>query len=171
MAGWPLLFLIGGDFMDLTFYKQSATPNRVDKRGYLTEVGTLSGVILKADTNLMRPTFILKTSPLVYNSNYLYNTFTKRYYYIRTITAMSGGRIAIDCDIDVLFTYRAEILASSGWVVRSDTSVAEPDNFLMLHNDYPFRADFKTEGCDLSDSRSPFDTNWTNDQNIFMVIK
>lgn len=157
--------------MDLTFYKQAATPNRVDKRGYLTEIGTISGVILKADTNLMRPTFILKTSPLVYNSNYLYNTFTKRYYYIRTITAMSGGRIAIDCDIDVLFTYRAEILASSGWVVRSDTSVAEPDDFLMLHNDYPFRADYKTEGCDLSEPSSPFAHPDSSKQNIFMVIK
>lgn len=157
--------------MDLTFYKQSATPNRVDKRGYLTEVGILSGVILKAETNLMRPTFILKTSPLVYNSNYLYCSFTKRYYYIRTVTAMSGGRIAIDCDIDVLFTYRAEILASSGWVVRSDSSVAEPDDFLMLHNDYPFRADYKTEGCDLSDSRSPFADPHANTRSIFMVIK
>lgn len=84
---------------------------------------------------------------------------------------MSGGRIAIDCDIDVLFTYRAEILSSSGWVVRSDTSVAEPDDFLMLHNDYPFRADYKTEGCDLSDSRSPFASTDSSKQNIFMVIK
>lgn len=170
MAGWPLLFLIGGDFMDLTFYKQSATPNRVDKRGYLTEVGTLSGVILKTDTNLMRPTFILKTSPLVYNSNYLYNTFTKRYYYIRTITAMSGGRIAIDCDIDVLFTYRAEILASSGWVVRSETGTGYVDNFDMLHNDYPFRVDADTLGCDFSGD-SPFNDSTPSNYHFVLAIK
>lgn len=157
--------------MDLKFYKQSATPNRVDKSGYLTEIGTLSGVILKAETNLMRPTFILKTSPLVYNSNYLYNSFTKRYYYIKTITAMSGGRIAIDCEIDVLFTYKNEILNSSGWVVRSDTSTSTPDDFWLLHNDYPFRADYKTEGCDLSDTQSPFADPDSSKQNIFMVIK
>lgn len=155
--------------MDLTFYKQSATPNRVDKSGYLTEIGTLGGVILKADTNLMRPTFILKTSPLVYNSNYLYNTFTKRYYYIRTITAMSGGRIAIDCDIDVLFTYKNEILNSSGWVVRSDRATVEDDNYRMLHNDYPFRQDFDTLGLDFSDDDKVFSSAVS--PNIFMVIK
>jgi hypothetical protein len=155
--------------MDLTFYKQSATPNRVDKSSYLTEIGTLSGVILKADTNLMRPTFILKTSPLVYNSNYLYNTFTKRYYYIRTITAMSGGRIAIDCDIDVLFTYKNEILNSSGWVVKSDGATVEDDNYRMLHNDYPFRQDFDTLGLDFSDDDQVFSSAVS--PNIFLVIK
>lgn len=154
--------------MDLKFYKQSATPNRVDKSGYLTEIGTLSGVILKAETNLMRPTFILKTSPLVYNSNYLYNSFTKRYYYIKTITAMSGGRIAIDCEIDVLFTYKNEILNSSGWVVRSDNILTTTDDYDMLHNDYPFRADYKVEGVDFNGT-SPFEN--VVEPNTVLVIQ
>lgn len=154
--------------MELKFYKQAATPNRVDKSGYLTEIGSLSGVILKADTNLMRPTFILKTSPLVYNSNYLYNTFTKRYYYIRTITAMSGGRISIDCDIDVLFTYKNEILNSSGWVVRSNNVLTTTDDYAMLHNDYPFRADYKVEGVDFSGT-SPFES--VSEPNTVLVIQ
>lgn len=155
--------------MELKFYKQSATPNRVDKSGYLTEIGTLSGVILKAETNLMRPTFILKTSPLVYNSNYLYNSFTKRYYYIREVTAMSGGRIAIDCDIDVLFTYKNEILNSSGWVVRSDAILTTVDNYEMLHNELPYRQDFDTLGLDFSGGDTPFTT--IGDRNICFIIK
>lgn len=154
--------------MELKFYKQAATPNRVDKSGYLTEIGSLSGVILKADTNLMRPTFILKTSPLVYNSNYLYNTFTKRYYYIRTITALSGGRISIDCDIDVLFTYKNEILNSSGWVVRSGSILTSTDDYAMLHNDYPFRADYKVEGVDFNGT-SPFES--VSEPNTVLVIQ
>lgn len=154
--------------MDLKFYKQSATPNRVDKSGYLTEIGTLSGVILKAETNLMRPTFILKTSPLVYNSNYLYNSFTKRYYYIKEVTAMSGGRIAIDCEIDVLFTYKNEILNSSGWVVRSDNILTTTDDYDMLHNDYPFRADYKVEGVDFNGT-SPFEN--VVEPNTVLVIQ
>ena len=158
--------------MDLKFYKQSATPNRVDKSGYLTEIGTLGGVIIKAETNLMRPTFILKTSPLVYNSNYLYCSFTKRYYYIRTVTAMSGGRIAIDCDIDVLFTYKNEILNSSGWVVRSETAVnLEYDDYNMLHNDYPFRVDADTLGCDFTLGDDPFTTNDKNNYHFVLAIK
>ena len=154
--------------MELKFYKQAATPNRVDKSGYLTEIGSLSGVILKADTNLMRPTFILKTNPLVYNSNYLYNTFTKRYYYIREVTALSGGRISIDCDIDVLFTYKNEILNSSGWVVRSDSILTSTDDYAMLHNDYPFRADYKVEGVDFNGT-SPFES--ISEPNTVLVIQ
>lgn len=154
--------------MELKFYKQSATPNRVDKSSYLTEVGSLDGVVLKADTNLMRPTFILKTSPLVYNSNYLYNSFTKRYYYIKDVTAMSGGRIAIDCEIDVLFTYKNEILNSSGWVVRSDTA-SNTDNYYMLHNDLPFRQDFDTLGLDFNYGDTPFTS--ISDRNICFIIK
>ena len=155
--------------MELKFYKQAATPNRVDKSGYLTEIGSLSGVTLKADTNLMRPTFILKTNPLVYNSNYLYNTFTKRYYYIREITALSGGRISIDCDIDVLFTYKNEILNSSGWVIKSSTTTDLMDDYAMLHNDYPFRQDFDTLGLDLANGDNPFSN--VSEPNIFLVIK
>ena len=154
--------------MELKFYKQAATPNRVDKSSYLTEIGSLSGVILKADTNLMRPTFILKTSPLVYNSNYLYNSFTKRYYYIKNVTAMSGGRISIDCEIDVLFTYKNEILNSSGWVVRSDSILTSTDDYAMLHNDYPFRADYKVEGVDFNGT-SPFES--VSEPNTVLVIQ
>lgn len=156
--------------MDLTFYKQAATPNRVDKSAYLSTVGTISNVVLKSDVDLMRPTFILKTSPLVYNSNYVFSSFTGRYYYIETITALSGGRIAIQCKIDVLHTYRNEIKSSSGWVVKSAVSGSTPDDFAMLHNDFPFRADFDILGCDLADSRTPF-TNQTNTHPIIMVIK
>lgn len=161
--------------MDLIFYKQAATPNRVDKSAYLSTVGTISNVTLKSDVDLMRPTFILKTSPLVYNSNYVFNSFTGRYYYIETITALSGGRIAIQCKIDVLHTYRNEIKNSSGWVVRSAATTDTADDYKMLHNDYPFRSDFDILGCDLSNqTRNPF-FHWPGlislGRNILMIIK
>lgn len=156
--------------MDLTFYKQAATPNRVDKSAYLTQVGTISNVVLKSDVNLMTPVFILKTSPIVYNSNYVYCSFTGRYYYIETITALNGERIAIQCKIDVLHTYRNEIKNSSGWVSRSAATTDTADDYKMLHNDYPFRADYDIMGCDLADSHTPF-TNQTNNHPIIMVIK
>lgn len=156
--------------MDLIFYKQAATPNRVDKSAYLTTVGTISNVVLKSDVDLMRPTFILKTSPLVYNSNYVFSSFTGRYYYIENITALSGGRIAIQCKIDVLHTYRNEIKNSSGWVIRSADTTDTADDYKMLHNDYPFRADYETLGCNLANSSTPF-TGQTNNHPIIMVIK
>ena len=163
--------------MDLTFYKQAATPNRVDKSAYLTTVGTISNVTLKSDVDLMRPTFILKTSPLVYNSNYVFSSFTGRYYYIETITALSGGRIAIHCKVDVLHTYRNEIKTSSGWVLRSAATTDESDDYNMLHNDFPFRSDYTVLGCDLS-GQGLYDSNPFNKvaysgvgYNILMIVK
>lgn len=138
--------------MQLKFFKQAATPNRVDKSGYLTEMGSIDNVIIKEPRNMARPTFILATNPLVYNSNYLYCSFTSRYYYIDSVDVLTGGRIAINCNIDVLYTYRNEILNSSGWVVRSDSTNDKSDNYDMLHNDYPFRQDYQILGKFTSDS-------------------
>ena len=156
--------------MELTFYKQAATPNRVDKSDYLTVVGTVSNVILKDDTDLMSPTFILKTSEVVYNSNYVYCSFTHRYYYINNIDALSGGRLAIHCSIDVLYTYKDEILNSSAWIERSDTTTDMSDDYDMLHNDYPFRQDYETRGIDFAEGDGVFEKqNLT--RNILFIIK
>ena len=160
--------------MELTFYKQAATPNRVDKSDYLTVVGTLSNVVLKDDTNLMSPTFILKTSEVVYNSNYVYCSFTSRYYYIKSIDALKGGRIAINCKIDVLYTYKDEILNSSGWVIRSD-STSDTANYDMMHNDYPFRADYDIIGFNFASGgdANMFNKSWPagDYKNIVLIMK
>lgn len=131
--------------MQCTFYQYAATPERVDKSAYLTEVGRLNNVYLKDNTNLMQPVFYLKTDPIVYNANYLFCSDTQRYYYINNITAVAGGRIAIDCKIDVLYTYRAEILESTAWVeISSDTS--SPD---YMRQDYPFTQRKPVRGVDF----------------------
>lgn len=165
---------MGGEEMKLDFYKQSATPYRVDKSGYLTSMGSISNVVLKENTNLMSPTFILKTQALVYNSNYLYCDFMGRWYYIDSIEGMTGGRIAIHCKIDVLFTYKDEIKASSGWVVRSETTT-DVDEYDMLHNNFTFQSDYIIEGHDLTGGsgwESPFDPSSTvGVKSIYMALK
>lgn len=138
--------------MKLTFFKQAATPNRVDKTGYLTEMGSIDNVVIKEPRNMTHPTFILATNPLVYNSNYLFCSFTSRYYYIDSVDVLTGGRIAINCSIDVLYTYRNEILGSSAWVERSEKTTDDSDDYDMLHNDYPFRQDYKILGRQSDDS-------------------
>lgn len=158
--------------MTLTFYKQAATPNRVDKSAYLTEQGKIDNVVLLDTRDIITPVFILSTNPMVYNSNYLFCDFTQRYYYIDNVELMAGGRIAIHCRVDVLHTYRAEILGSVAWVDRSDRTADATDDYDMLHNDYPFRADYDTLGIDFTGAISPF---WHDLQapvwNILMIIK
>lgn len=145
--------------LNLIFYKQAATPNRVDKTDYLTRVGDLGNVQLKDTTELFTPVFILRTNPLVYNSNYVYCSFTKRYYYIESIDALSGSRIAIHCKCDVLHTYRTEIKNSSGWIVSSSETNDEDADYNMLHNDYPFRQDYELVGKDIANTDYGYEGN------------
>jgi len=161
--------------MKLEFYKYSATPERVDKSQFLSKIGEINGVVIKEDTNLMKPTFILKTNSVAYNANYMYCSFTKRWYYINNVTALTGQRIAVDGKIDVLFTYRNEILNSSAWVIKSEKSTNE-NNYKMMHNDLPFRQDYDTLGIDFIDGEHVFpgssggiEPSVTN--NILLIIK
>ena len=154
--------------MTLTMYKQAATPNRVDKSAYLTEQGKIDNVVLLDTRDIITPVFILSTNPIVYNANYLFCDFTQRYYYIDNIDLMAGGRIAIHCRVDVLHTYRAEILGSVAWVDRSDSTTDTTDDYDMLHNDYPFRQDYMILGKSTVDSI--FALNPSSDSGINMVL-
>lgn len=154
--------------MTLTFFKQAATPQRINKTGYLTEVGAIENVVVKDTKNLMSPTFIMAYNPLVLNANYLFCTKTSRYYYINSIDAMTGGRIAINCSIDVLYTYRSEILSSVAWVNVSDSTTDTSDDYDMLHNDYPFRQDYFVLGKSTSDSI--FSYSPTTDSGLNMIL-
>lgn len=162
--------------MGLEFYKQAATPNRIDKSGFLTSMGTISNVKLLENTDLMHPTFIVKTNPVVYNSNYCLYDVTCRYYYIDRVTAMSGGRIAIECTCDVLYTFRAELMDTPCWVdVASQALDSTPPPYDMLHNDYPFRQDYDVMGVNLTGGLGwtcPLDTpDGLDSKHIFLVLK
>lgn len=157
--------------MTLTFYKQAATPNRIDKTGFLTEVGTIDNVVVKDTKNLMSPTFIMQYNPTVYNSNYLFCTKTSRYYYITSIDSMTGGRLAINCTIDVLHTYRNEILSSVAWVDVSDTTTDTSDDYDMLHNDYPFRQDYFVLGKSTTDSIFALSPTTDTGLNMILILK
>lgn len=138
--------------MTLTFYKQSATPNRINKSQYLNEIGKVENVKLIRTENELTPDFILETNGIVYNSNYFFCELTSRYYYITDIDFSTGGRIVVHSRVDVLMTFRNEILSSSSWVECSDNTTDESDDYNFLHNDFPFREDYKVLGKSSSDS-------------------
>lgn len=156
--------------MNLTFYKQSATPNRVDKSRFLNSMGDLQGIIVKGTENTLTPDFILQTNQLVYNSNYLYCDFTSRYYYISSCDITTGGRMIVHTRCDVLMTFRNEILSSSSWVLKSDGTTDSSDNYDMLHNDFPFRQDYDVLG--KSSTSSIFTANpFMSGNNIVLIMK
>ena len=51
-----------------------------------------------------------------------------RYYFIKSITLLSGGRCAISCAVDVLYTYREYITTCKAMILRSE-SVGAPTMF------------------------------------------
>lgn len=134
--------------MKLILYKYAATPERIDKTSYLTELGEINEVKLKEDTNLMKPVFILKTPKGdkvdLWDSNYVKCVDTGRYYYINNITAMTGGRISIDGQIDVLYTYKDDILNSTAWVSSTSGPITNEDKLLM--NKFPYQANMEIKG-------------------------
>lgn len=155
--------------MELNFYKQSATPNRINKSGYLSEVGTVNGVVIKETENSLTPDFIMMTSDIVLNSNYFFCSATSRYYFITSHDFLSGGRIVLHSRVDVLMTFRNEILSSTAWVeVSKDTT--DIDEYDMLHNDLPFRQDYKFKG--RNEQNSLFSTSSIySGKSIVLIMK
>lgn len=138
--------------MTIHLYKHGATPKRIDKSTFLNDVGEISGVVLKETENELTPDFILNTNSLVYNANYFFCSFTSRYYYITDMEMLTGGRIVLHSRVDVLMSFKNEILSSAAWVEKSDNTTDLADDYNFLHNDYPFRQDYKILGKSSGDS-------------------
>lgn len=73
---------------------------------------------LKETTSIDAPTFIIQGNDFNYN----YAEFEGRYYFITDIRSVHNGLTEIDCVLDPLATYKAEILASTQYVCYSNIS-------------------------------------------------
>lgn len=88
------------------------------RRNSTKQPATLSDqrtVNLKETTSVDHPTFILSGN----NFNYNYCSWDNRYYFITDIRSVHNGLTEIDCVLDVLATYKADILASTQFVSYS----------------------------------------------------
>lgn len=91
------------------------------RRNSTKQPATLSDqrtVRLKETTSVDHPTFILTGDQFDYN----YAQRGSRYYFIEDIRSAHNGLTEVDCVIDVLATYKAEILASTQYVCYSSVS-------------------------------------------------
>lgn len=75
-------------------------------------------ITLKEDTSLMNPTFILRWDV---TPEFNYCQYILSYYYVNDVVMRSKDVYEIQCTIDFLATYKADILASSQFVLRSAT--------------------------------------------------
>lgn len=120
--------------MVVKIFKTKSAPNVVNK--VLTEVVAFDEVIFKEDTSLLNPTIIINgvSNSSSYNiedigtSNYFSIPKVNRYYFITDITMMSGGRVAITGKVDVLMSFKTDIIGSTQLIVRQEKKT---NNFLI----------------------------------------
>lgn len=120
-------------------YKTKSVPNVVNKT--LSEIVTFEEVIFKEDTSLLNPTIIINgvsnassyTIEDIGTSNYFSIPKVNRYYFITDITMMSGGRVAITGKVDVLMSFKTDILGSTQLIVRQEKKT----NNYLIDTDIP----------------------------------
>ena len=83
--------------------------------------------IFKDDTNMINPTLIF-TSNVVANVNYIWLEDMQRYYFVRNRT-YSQQRVYVECEVDVLSTYKDEIRQQNAIVSRNEF------NYNLYQND------------------------------------
>lgn len=81
--------------------------------------GTEVSIDLKDQTQILTPTFILHWTSY---PDYNYCEFMGRYYFISTIESIRNDIWSLSCSVDILATYKANILATSAFVAY-DTAV------------------------------------------------
>ena len=73
-------------------------------------------------TDIISPTYNVEFFDNIYNTNYLYDDTTKRYYYVNNIEMDSGGLVNLYCDVDVLMSFATEIKKVTATVDRNEST-------------------------------------------------
>lgn len=97
----------------------TATFYNFSKRRNSTQVvggdGWETPVDLKSTTSLLRPVFLVAADSVNYN----YVEYNGRYYWIEDIRSVRNGIWAVECSVDVLATYKSDILNTTAFVLYS----------------------------------------------------
>ncbi len=118
-----------------------------------SELSDVRDVKLKQSTSYDNPTFIITGDDFGYN----YCSWNGRYYFVTDIRSMHNGLTEIDAEIDVLATYKANILNTVAYVVYDSVANTElVDNRLPMKTSKsvqansvisPFHFDPNDSGC------------------------
>lgn len=106
--------------MTITVYKTTADSRALDKISTASVVGTaISTIDMPHDNNVLSPTFIVTSNSELYTANYVHCATYGRYYFIDSVTTLTGGRMALKCSVDVLQTYATAIKNCNGTIIRA----------------------------------------------------
>ena len=106
--------------MNITLYKTKSANNVISKK-LISEKNLGNSCILADNTSVTSPTVIIggiTSLDSISDYNYAYIPQCHRYYYINDIIALSGGRIKLILSVDVLMSFKTDILNSTQLVTR-----------------------------------------------------
>lgn len=111
--------------VDLMHTSKARNSTRVPSttEGHITE----TICYLKEPTSIIKPTLIIQGADSTFEGkqfpdyNYCYIKDFHRYYFITNITSISALVWQIDCEVDVLATYRAEILGTKAFIMYAES--------------------------------------------------
>ena len=104
--------------MTIKTYRFLGDSRKVDKT--LTPVKTYSNAVIVGDMSIHTPTISLQLDSFtdVINFNYIYIQELRRYYYVEESTIREDGFVQIRCRVDVLKSFKNDILASTQYIDR-----------------------------------------------------
>lgn len=116
--------------MTIKTYRFLGDSRKVDKT--LTLVDTYSNADIVGDMSIQSPIISLQLDSFddVINFNYIRIPELRRYYYVENSTIREDGFVQIQCRVDVLKSFKTDILASTQYVERQENkcSYQVPDN-------------------------------------------
>ena len=116
--------------MTIKTYRFLGDSRKIDKT--LTLVKTYSNADIVVNMDIQSPIISLQLDSFtdVINFNYLYIPELRRYYYVDNSTIREDGFVQIQCKVDVLKSFKTDILASTQYVERQENkcSYQVPDN-------------------------------------------
>lgn len=86
----------------------------------LKKLVDISDFKIKENVNILKPIILLSNSKAL-GCNYVYIKKFKRYYFVDNITVLSDGLIQLECSVDVLYTYKDNILAMTTFIERQES--------------------------------------------------
>ena len=120
--------------MTIKTYRFLGDSRKVDKT--LHAVSTYSNAIIVGDMSIQNPTISLQLDSFtdVINFNYIYIHELRRYYYVVDSTIREDGFVQLQCKVDVLKSFKTDILASTQYVERQQNKCTYqlPDNLYNI---------------------------------------
>ena len=121
-------------------------------------LGTEVDVYLKEDTSILNPSFECVGVPE--SVNYIRVDDWGRYYFVRNVRRLGNDRILVDCEVDVLATYKSAIGSYSGYVEFSTSDGRK--------NIYDAR-NKPTGFMDVSATPLEFNSKYLNEEGCYIV--